>query len=379
LESLGFGTTYENGSMIIQRASKIGASSLLTDQSQQLPIAPVPATPAKKALEELSDLSSLLWMEKDSEKDEATKFAEFLAKIDKFDLEAFCDAMFKRMRDIEHTARKWQREARGYRDKSRKHQSDAHDKIAYRSFKDGDLALFLPTRNQATRPWAAFNVGAPHYFLREQDGHRLGNKEWLVARITKVEERVVDLSKTMGSTRGVASTGDISDGGVSLDDDNPFDLSDGLRWYLLDAQEEKPGAPSTPGAGKTTVAAANVDAKGSIRMMKKRPGETSDEVSRQLNKSLDSRRSSTNSKKSGHLAAALGIRRVSNEAIDADVPIQSPLANKNTNQSHLRSTSQASSLRNVKNTSDRDVTDGQPSQPEVRPQEEVRRHLLLGP
>jgi len=163
LESLGFGTTYENGSMIIQRASKIGASSLLTDQSQQLPIAPVPATPAKKALEELSDLSSLLWMEKDSEKDEATKFAEFLAKIDKFDLEAFCDAMFKRMRDIEHTARKWQREARGYRDKSRKHQSDAHDKIAYRSFKDGDLALFLPTRNQATRPWAAFNVGAPHY------------------------------------------------------------------------------------------------------------------------------------------------------------------------------------------------------------------------
>ena len=98
-------------------------------------------------------------MEKDLPEDENAKFKEFMNKIDMFDLEVFGDAITKRNRDIEHTARKWQREARAYRDKSRRSQSEAHDKIAYRSFKEGDLALFLPTRNQATRPWAAFNIG----------------------------------------------------------------------------------------------------------------------------------------------------------------------------------------------------------------------------
>jgi len=54
----------------------------------------------------------------------------------------------------------------------------------------------------------------------------------------------------------------------SLDDENPFELSDGLRWYLLDAVEEKPGAPSTPGLSSSTVASANVDAKGSLKSRK---------------------------------------------------------------------------------------------------------------
>jgi autophagy-related protein 11 len=159
LELLGFAVTHEDDTMSIQRASKIGTSTVLPDQSVSLRGQTPSPAPAKRLLDNLSDLSSLLWMEKDLPADEGAKFKEFMDKIDLFDLEVFGDAITKRNRDIEHTARKWQREARAYRDKSRRFQSDAHDKIAYRGFKEGDLALFLPTRNQATRPWAAFNIG----------------------------------------------------------------------------------------------------------------------------------------------------------------------------------------------------------------------------
>ena len=46
----------------------------------------------------------------------------------------------------------------------------------------------------------------------------------------------------------------------SVDDDNPFDLSDGLTWWLVHASEERGvgQAPSTPGLGRSTVAAATV-------------------------------------------------------------------------------------------------------------------------
>jgi autophagy-related protein 11 len=374
LEVLGFAVTHEEDTMSIQRASKIGSiSSVLPDQS--ILLRGVSPAPAKRLLDDLSDLSSLLWMEKDTAEDEAVKFKEFVDIIDHFNLEIFGEAIAKRNRDIEHTARKWQREARAYRDKSRRFQSDAHEKIAYRGFKEGDLALFLPTRNQATRPWAAFNMNAPHYFLREQDTHRLANKEWLVARITKVEERIVDLSKTITSPTHVTDGRSITEASEGAEDDNPFDLSDGLRWYLLDAAEEKPGAPSTPGLGKSTVAAANVDVRGSIRMTKKTQGV--EEASRTLSKSLDSRRSSSTSKKSGQLAAALGIRQPgSNEALRADSPDSTPGKHGGPGPSHLRSESQTSSLRQP---GAQALGTASAAIAEDPNQEEVRKDLLWGP
>lgn len=206
--------------------------------------------------------------------------------------------MYKRVKDVEHTARKYTRDARGYRDKYQRAQKEAHEKIAYKNFKDGDLALFLPTRNQTTGAWAAFNVGAPHYFLHEQDSHKLRSRDWLLARIQKIEERVVDLAKSMTANVGDGrSIGEASNGGDSYEDDNPFDLSDGLRWYLIDASEEKPGAPSTPGLGKSTVAATSIDATGTIRRSKKSSVSGVENVSKTLTRSLDSRRSSSNSKK----------------------------------------------------------------------------------
>ena len=158
-------------------------------------------------------------MDSGDSEEEGDKYSRYLGRVI-LDLDAFSQQITNRVRDAEKYAKKWQKEARAYRDKSKKSTYEADSKIACRGLKEGDLALFLPTNNG--RPWAAFNVNAPHYFLRENEAHRLGGgRDWLLARITTVEERVVDLTN----------------GNV---EHNPFDLADGLRWYYLDAVEEKP-------------------------------------------------------------------------------------------------------------------------------------------
>ncbi|PTU21396.1 hypothetical protein P175DRAFT_0492071 [Aspergillus ochraceoroseus IBT 24754] len=285
LEQLGFTILRQDGEIVVQRSSKINALSATGETLTQSGVVSVKP-----------DARLLTWMQSASAEEEKNRFTAFMESLHQFNVDIFGDAVVKRVKDIEVLARKWQKEARGYRDKYHRMQSEAHDKIAYRSFKEGDLALFLPTRNQAIRSWAAFNVGAPHYFLREQDVHKLQTRDWLLARITKIEERVVDLSKSInGANPDRRSIGEVSDG-ASMDDENPFELSDGLRWYLLDATEEKPGAPATPGLGKSTVAPAHVDARGSIRLKRTPAGGN---VTKTLTKSLDSRRNSSASNKKG--------------------------------------------------------------------------------
>lgn len=377
LQSLGFIVDFQDGNMTLQRASRAtGASTVFSEGSITIPVQrSVSASSTTRLLDDLSDLSPLLWMEKDLAKDEEGKFQEYLDKITRFNLDVFSEAVTKRMRDMEHTARKWQREARNYRDKAHRVQSEAHEKIAFRGFKEGDLALFLPTRNQAMKPWAAFNIGAPHYFLRENDNHKLVNRDWLVARISKVEERIVDLSKTLNSATADdgRSMTEASENGQSFEDDNPFDLSDGLRWYLLEAQEEKVGAPSTPGLGKavvstSTVSATRDDKATAIRVAKKKPSDAVEEASKALSRSLDSRRSSHSSKKSLLVPAGLGITRAgSNEALSPESAEPQPHKN-GPGPSHLRTTSDASSLRpNDEATANAAL------------QEEVRKDLMLGP
>ncbi|CRG85988.1 Autophagy-related protein 11 [Talaromyces islandicus] len=307
LEQLGFAIIQQDNKFTIQRASKLNSASGMGDSLGSSTIASLRLDP------ELHQ-----WVQNESE-DEAAKFKAFTDAMAKFDVEVFCESVVKREKDIEVLARKWQKEARGYRDKYHRAQSDAHDKIAYRSFKEGDLALFLPTRNQAIRSWAAFNVGAPHFFLREQDVHKLKTRDWLLARISKVEERVVDLSRSMnGANQDRQST--VSDE-VSADDENPFELSDGLRWYLLDATEEKPGAPSTPGLGKSTVASAHVDARGSIRLKRSSGGGN---VAKTLTKSLDSRRNSSASKKGAPVPALVATESAGDnvQPAEADAEVQ---------------------------------------------------------
>lgn len=295
LEQIGFAVSKQDETMVIQKIPRtVSGSTLLNESSVPMNRSSSGPSVAKSGIETL--LSSGVEWASDDPDIEASKFNEYIQDIKSFDIDTFNDAIIRRVKEAEHTARKWQREARAYRDKSHRAQNEAHDKIAYRAFKEGDLALFLPTKNQATKPWAAFNVGAPHYFLREQDSHKLLHRDWLLARISKVEERVVDLSKSLAGNYPASdrrSIGGTSDGGASFDDDNPFELSDGLRWYLLDAAEEKPGAPINIGLSKVTVASANVDAKGSIRMKKSLDGNGATKTLA----SFGSRRSSSTSKK----------------------------------------------------------------------------------
>lgn len=301
LEALGFVVSHQDGVMMIQRLSKamIASATEAEAKSTQDLNALVNDTASTDRAREPHIAH---WMDVENPEVESRRFSAYMDALSEFDVDVFSEAIAKRVKEVEHVARKWQKEARAYRDKAHRFQLEAHEKIAFRSFREGDLALFLPTRNQATRPWAAFNVGAPHYFLREQDSHKLRTRDWLLARITKVDERVVDLSRTVNGASSTAgdrrSIGESSDGGASFDDENPFQLSDGLTWYLLDAAEEKPGAPSTPGLGKSTVASANVDAKGSVRV-KKSAFSSGATATKTLSKSLDSRRSSSNSKKEG--------------------------------------------------------------------------------
>ncbi|KAL5118048.1 oligomeric, coiled-coil, peripheral membrane protein [Pleosporales sp. CAS-2024a] len=370
LETLGFVITHENGDMVLQRASKLGTSTVMPDTNGGLnrsTMTPSP-TPLKRFLDDIGDLSFLQWTESSSPEEEDQRYQQLIEKLEMFNLETFSDAVAKRMRDMEHTARKWQKEARAYRDKSHRFQADSHEKIAYRSFKEGDLALFLPTRNNAHRPWAAFNVGAPHFFLREQDSHRLHGKEWLVARISKVEERIVDLSKTLESGPRASLDGRsiASSNGASFEDDNPFELSDGLRWYLLDATEEKPMAPGTPGIkGAVTVKSSLETGQGEMQRAKKK---SSMDPATQLGKSLDSRRSSGTSKKS---IPVVGGREVRSPGENADSKPNSNNATRGASPvgthgpSHLRET-EISNNNNARVDQDQDGLN-------------VRKDLLWGP
>ncbi|PSN66704.1 hypothetical protein BS50DRAFT_600381 [Corynespora cassiicola Philippines] len=312
LETLGF-----------VRASKVGSSTIINDGS---------SLARSHHLDENLDLSFLQWSESSKPEEEDQRYQEFIEKL---------DSVAKRMRDMEHTARKWQREARAF-------QAEAHEKIAFRSFKEGDLALFLPTRNQATRPWAAFN----------QDSHKLHGREWLVARISKVEERVVDLSKTMDGAAGRASMDGRSIASNSA-------LSDGLQ--------EKSGAPGTPGLGKTTVASARIMGQGLVEQTKKK---ASNDPAKQLGKSLDSRRSSGTSRKSvpvvggGGQTSAESFRQGehpdsgpnSNAATRGASPAGAGTGGSGPGPSHLRESSEA-------NTTER-LLEGQ---------DEVRKDLMWGP
>ncbi|KAG5754134.1 hypothetical protein H9Q70_003235 [Fusarium xylarioides] len=297
LERVGFAITRKDGDMTVTKIPRSERNAQNPNDSSDPGSSLRKSGTLSRVLGDGADLELLYWLNNSDLQAENEKYEAFMNKIGNFDMELFSETVYRRIKEVEHMARKWQREARSYREKAHLLQKDSHEKIAFKHFKEGDLALFLPTRNQQAGAWAAFNVGFPHYFLREQDAHRLCHREWLVARISRIQERVVDLSKSLQPS---SETDSIND----EENDNPFQLSDGLRWYLIDAFEDKPGAPSTPGMGKSTVAANTVEATANIHTHatggkgKSRDSVTSIEgINKTLSKSLESRRSSTGSKK----------------------------------------------------------------------------------
>lgn len=307
LEKIGYAVARKDGDMSITKVSRSERTSQNPNDSSD-PGTSIrrSTTLGSRSMHDSADLDLLYWMKADNPTSEVEKYDAFISSLGHFNVDLFSETVYQRIKDTERKARKWQHDLRTSREKAHAAQKDAWEKIAYKHFKEGDLALFLPTRNQQAGAWAAFNVGFPHYFLREQDAHRLRHREWLVARITRIQERVVDLSKSL-------QPGNETDSINTEENDNPFQLSDGLRWYLIDAHEDKPGAPSTPGMGKSTVATNTVEATASLRTHaasgkgKNRDSVTSIEgINKTLSKSLESRRSSTGSKKALPFAGAGG-------------------------------------------------------------------------
>lgn len=342
LERLGFSVTRQDGNTVIQKIPRSERTSRDPNDSSD------PSSSVRRSislttatLADSTDLKLLYWMNADDSETESAQYHSFVSGPGSFDVDAFAEAIYRRVKEAEHTARKYTRDARTYRERAHQAIKDSHDKIAFRHFKEGDLALFLPTRNQTTGAWAAFNVGCPHFFLREQESHRLRQREWLVARITKIQERVVDLSKSMSSTTAQLPPSETDSVNTGDEFDNPFDLSDGLRWWLIDAHEDKAGAPTTPGLGKSTVAANNVEAMADIRTHQPRTGASKllpgskntgiEGVSRTLSKSLESRRSSTGStRKALPFAGGAGASAAKSSALASEtnslraVPADSP-------------------------------------------------------
>ena len=285
LEQLNFNITSQDGKMSVQRiSSKTMNSTILGDPAASMKRSSSGQMLSKEEAESMIDPKVLHWSKPDGTEE---AYEQYIRTVSSFDTDVFHEAIYKRMKEVEHIARKTQRDVKTYRERSHRAQAESHERLSLRAFKEGDLALFLPTKDQATKPWAAFNVGAPHYFLREQDSHKLSKRDWMIARISKVEKRVVDLSRSMNGARGQEG---------SIEDENPYELSDGLRWYLLDAAEEKPGAPISIGSGKSTITAVNVEAAtATLRPKKSSDGNA---ATKTLTRSLDSRRSSTTSKRS---------------------------------------------------------------------------------
>ncbi|KAI0205031.1 autophagy-related protein 11-domain-containing protein [Astrocystis sublimbata] len=305
LERLSFSVTRADRSMVIQKIPRSERASLNPNESSDPSSFKRSMSFGSSAPTDGDDLRLLYWMNAENSGAEEEQYQAFMAGPGHFDIDAFSEAIYRRVRELEHTARKVTRDARSFRERAHIAAKEAHEKIAFKHFKEGDLALFLPTRNQTAGAWAAFNVGCPHFFLREQEGHRLRNREWLVARITRVQERVVDLAKNLQPANAPLPEGETDSVTTGDDNDNPFDLSDGLRWWLIDAHEDKPGAPSTPGLGKSTVASNKVEAVADMHLHG-RPGKPKSKlgpnrgiegVSKTLSKSLESRRSSSGSKK----------------------------------------------------------------------------------
>ncbi|KAK0672785.1 autophagy-related protein 11-domain-containing protein [Cercophora samala] len=347
LERLGFSVTRQDSSMTIQKVPRSERSAQSTSELDPSMSLRRSSTLNVRPVADSVDPKLLYWMDGKDRQGESARYGAYLESLGHFDMDAFCETIIRRVRDIENIARKW----RGYRDKAHALQKDSHNKIAFKHFKEGDLALFLPTKNQATGAWAAFNVGCPHYFLREQEAHRLDNREWIVARISRIQDRVVDLSKSLQPQAGERRRGLPADPEPSEDDnDNPFGLSDGLRWYLIDAEEDKPGALTTPGLAKSTVtvAANKVEAMADMHTHGRSGSKSGglvgrgatpsgiEGVSKTLSKSLESRRSSTGSRKA--LPFVIGVSRGRDSAVASETnslraaPADTPVATSPTQQ-----------------------------------------------
>ncbi|KAL6451931.1 ATG11 Autophagy-related protein 11 [Candida maltosa Xu316] len=141
----------------------------------------------------------------------------------------FLNSIAKRFRDVEGFAKRQTKENKSKEQDLKKLNHRLNHKITLNGFQHGDLVLFLPTRidrpngevattDEKSQTWAAFNIGAPHYFMKTD---RVINKDWFIGRVKKIIEHKVT-EENFNST-----------------DANPYQLSIGVVWYMVETDEEK--------------------------------------------------------------------------------------------------------------------------------------------
>ncbi|KAJ9477849.1 Autophagy-related protein 11 [Pseudozyma hubeiensis] len=190
---------------------------------------------------------------------EAATVETTLEALRAFDVSEMYDEVKGKLDSLNIVVRKWQKAWKSANDKANKANHAAREKIAFKNFQVGDLALFLPTRssNLASKPWAAFNISFPHFFLNAQGAlaDQLRTKEWIVARITSINNKVVS---TADETEPGAA-------GKNEEDANPFRLPEGVRFFMLDV-ETYGGHSSAPPAlrSRKSSSAAIIGGQGSL-------------------------------------------------------------------------------------------------------------------
>ncbi|KAA1079114.1 oligomeric, coiled-coil, peripheral membrane protein [Puccinia graminis f. sp. tritici] len=145
------------------------------------------------------------------------EFEALLQSLLQFDHESMVDLVHQKLDQLSGSIRKWMKDCKGYRERANRSQEQAQVKITFRDFAKGDLALFLPTRNPSAQVWAAFNVSFPHYFLQANEtvAPIIKSREWLVARIVSLTEKMVDPKEP---------------------ETNPYQLPAGTRYFLLEVE-----------------------------------------------------------------------------------------------------------------------------------------------
>ncbi|KAL9542244.1 hypothetical protein MBANPS3_008703 [Mucor bainieri] len=149
--------------------------------------------------------------------DDAAIWNEVLKLSSGVNTQKFVFSVVKYVRDTYSQAKQFKREYRVIKDKYDTLLREYVEKIAFKSFREGDLALWLPTKNSTGKPWAAFNINAPHYFLKSTDNiaPQMQSREWIVARIVSITEYVTDGADP---------------------ESNPFGLADGVTYRLVEVE-----------------------------------------------------------------------------------------------------------------------------------------------
>lgn len=193
-----------------------------------------------KSLEQSNELISTFnkMFKQDSKFDHFVKVIEFrdnvsLQEDGSSTTRFFLNAITKRFRDVEGFAKRQTKESKIKESELKKMMHKLNSKLTMNGFQENDLVLFLPTRidrvngdklpveESLKQPWAAFNIGAPHYFLYVHDQGLVKDKDWIIGRVKKITEHKVT-EENVGSL-----------------DENPFQLSIGVVWFMVEAEQQK--------------------------------------------------------------------------------------------------------------------------------------------